>query len=240
MIRTRLAEEKMLKVFSEKKLFSEHLFKWEDPYLPDKYDHNCFQYTGQPALDEFLKAVEYQRKKDDSFIKLQGHRPLSDDFGLEQSITVTMELRGSCRDWPGKDDLRFAAPSIEELEAIEVKHYGPLYGEDFARRNVRRLYDKLSYHGAYIDHRLVAACYSFSSDGMVCIDGLIVDEAYRRQKIATTLLAHIVKTNEGSVVFLHADESDTPKDMYRKMGFEITDRLYEYSCLDLNDQTILT
>lgn len=33
-------------------------------------------------------------------------------------------------------------------------------------------------------------------------------------------------------LFLHADDDDTPKEMYLKMGFEIVDRLYEYSCTD--------
>ena len=29
-------------------------------------------------------------------------------------------------------------------------------------------------------------------------------------------------------MFLHADADDTPKEMYRKMGFESVDELYEY------------
>ena len=82
---------------------------------------------------------------------------------------------------------------------------------------------------------LAASCYSFSSDGMVAIDGLIVDEDLRHQYIATSLIRHIAETNADKVLFLHADEDDTPKDMYLKMGFEITDRLYEYSCLDLKE-----
>ncbi len=139
-----------------------------------------------------------------------------------------MELKKSSIDWPKNDRLRFATPSIEELEQIEVKHFGPLYGESFTRRNVHRLYEKLQYHGAYIGNKLTASCYSFRLDGMTCIDGLVVDEAFRHQYIATTLIAHIAETNPNNVLFLHADEMDTPKEMYLKMGFEITDRLYEY------------
>ena len=36
-------------------------------------------------------------------------------------------------------------------------------------------------------------------------------------------------------LFLHADEDDTPKDMYLKMGFEIVDRLYEYTRTGIED-----
>ena len=231
--KTRIVEEKMARLFSEKKVFSEHLFKWEDDSLPDKYDHNCFEYTDQPTWEEFQKALDYQRSRGDRFIKLEGDQPLSNGFGLEPNITVTMELNRDTKEWKRNEEVRFAVPSIEELEAIEVKHFGSLYGESFTRRNIHRLYEKLQYHGAYLGDTLVGACYSFTADGMICIDGLIVDEAYRHQYIATALIAHIAETNPGSTLFLHGDEADTPKEMYLKMGFEITDRLYEYSCTDM-------
>jgi GNAT superfamily N-acetyltransferase len=232
--KTRIVEEKMARLFSEKKSFSEHLYKWEDPFLPDKYDHNCFEYTDQPTREEFQKAVDYQRNKGDNFIKLEGDHPLSDFFGLEPCVTVTMVLKKDTKKWTKNRNVRFAVPSLEDLESIEVKHYGLLYGESFTRRNARRLYDKFQYHGAYMGDQLVAACYSFGADGMTCIDGLIVDEEYRHQYIATALMAHIAETNADSILFLHADEEDTPKDMYLKMGFEITDHLYEYSCTNLH------
>ena len=230
---TRVVEEKMARQFSERKRFSENLFKWEDNDLPDKYDHNYFEYTGQPTREEFQKAADYQKSRGDHFIKLEGDHPLTEAFGLEPDITVTMELTDDTKGWTRNETVRFAVPSIEELETIEVKHYGPLYGEDFSRRNIRRLYEKLQYHGAYIGDTLVGACYSFCTDGMICIDGLIVDEAYRHQYIATTLMAHIAETHADYTMFLHAEEEDTPKEMYLKMGFEVTDRLYEYLRTDL-------
>lgn len=233
--KTRIVEEKMMELFSEKKPFSEHLSKWENDSLPDKYDDNCFEYTGQPELEEFQMAVDYQKDRGDNFIKLIGDHPLLDDFGLEKGITFTMELRNGTEGWNRNEEVRFASPSLDELEKIEVKHFGPLYGEDFTRRNIRSLYEKLQYHGAYIGDELIASCYSFSSDGMVAVDGLIVDEDHRSQYIATSLIRHIAETNADKTLFLHADEDDTPKDMYLKMGFEITDRLYEYSCLDLKE-----
>ena len=201
----------MAELFSERKPFSEHLFKWEDNLLPDKYDHNCFEYTDQPTKEEFRKALEYQRGRGDTFIKLEGDRPLADSFGLEPDITVTMVLKHDVREWKRNKNLRFAVPSIEELEEIELKHFGPVYGDSFTLRNVRRLHEKLRYHGAYMENVLVGSCYTFSWDGMVCIDGLIVDEAYRNQYIATSMIAHIAETYAGSTVFLHADEADTPK-----------------------------
>ena len=137
--------------------------------------------------------------------------------------------------WNVHPDIVFRRPDIAALEAIEVQHYGPVYGEDFSRRNIRRLYEKLPYHGAYLADKLVGAGYSFSADGMTCVDGLIVDTDHRKQYVATSLLAHIRDTHPEDILFLHADENDTPKDMYLRMGFEIVDRLYEYTRTGIND-----
>ena len=60
--------------------------------MPDKYDHNCFEYSGQPSLDEFIRALAYQKDRNAGFIKLKGDAPLSESFGLEAGITLTMIL----------------------------------------------------------------------------------------------------------------------------------------------------
>ena len=188
MIDTRSVEEKLARLFSTKQPFSEHLSKWEDPLLPDKYDHNCFEYSGQPTREELEKARQYQRDVGASFIKLEGDEPLPDRFGLDRSVTLTMVLRSAGQAWKTNPNLTFHTPMLAELEDIELRHFGPLYGEDFSRRNIRRLYDKLRYHGAYLNGKLVGAGYSFSDSGFTCIDGLIVDKAYRKRYIATSLI----------------------------------------------------
>ena len=230
--KTRNNERLLISLFSECRQFSGHLVKWEDKLLPDKYDQNFFEYCGQPTKDEFSKAVEYQKKIGAGFIKLEGDEPLSDSFGLEESVTLTMILRSDEAEWTVNTDLVFSTPSLTEAEAIDVKHFGPLYGEDFSRRNIRRQYEKLTYHGAYLDGKLVGMCYSFSSDGLTCIDGLIVDEAYRRRYVATSLIAYIKGRFPDTILYLHADEDDSPKEMYEKMGFETIDKRYEYLCTD--------
>ena len=232
--RIRSFEEKKAALFSVKKPFSEHLMKWEDAALPDKYDHNCFEYSDQPSREEFEKAAAYQKDKGAGFIKLQGYSPLEDAFGLEPGITLTMAFMEKEADWKKNKDVSIRLPSLSELEEIDVKHFGPLYGEDFSRRNIRRLYKKLEFHGAYLADKLVGACHSFSADGITCIDGLIVDDAHRHKYVATTLLRYIREKHPQDILMLHADNDDTPKDMYLKMGFIIADRLYEYSKIDIN------
>ena len=233
--KTRRVEEQMARLFCVRIPFSAHLAKWEDDLLPDKYDHNCFEYSDQLTTEEFEAALQYQKEKGATFIKLEGDAPLENSFGLEQGVTATMVLTKRHAQWLVNPDIVFRKPDITALEAIEVKHYGPVYGEDFSRRNIRRLYEKLTYHGAYLADKLVGAGYSFSADGMTCVDGLITDADYRRQYVATSLLAHIRDMHPKDTLFLHADEDDTPKDMYRKMGFEIVDRLYEYTRTGIDD-----
>lgn len=232
---TRIVEEKMAKLFSTCRPFSEHLKKWEDDSLPDKYDHNCFEYSGQPTLEEFSEAVSYQKGKGASFIKLEGDEPLSETFGLGTGVSLTLQLAGSHAPWSTNERLAFGEPTLEELEEIEVKHFGKLYGEDFARRNIRRSYDKLTYHGAYLNGDLVGAAYSYTDPehGLTCIDGLIVDEDHRGQYVATSLIAYVEDRYPDTRLFIHADDEDTPKEMYIKMGFETVDRLYEYLCVDI-------
>jgi len=83
------------------------------------------------------------------------------------------------------------------------------------------------YYVAYLDGKPAGACYAYAIDGYVVMDALVVREAFRKRYVATTLMKHIVSQFKEEM-FLHADADDTPKEMYRKMGFETVDELYEY------------
>ncbi|MBQ4208727.1 MAG: hypothetical protein II621_10520, partial [Clostridia bacterium] len=185
--RTRAAERAQALLFSSERPFSAHLTKWEDPLLPDKYDHNCFFCSGQPEKEEFAAALAYQRNRGAPFLKLESDAPLQNSFGLEESVTLTMTLRSACDGWRQNPRVTFGTPTLPEAEALEVRHYGPVYGEDFTRCNLRRLFGALTYHGAYLDGRLAGMCYTFEHEGCVCLDGLLTDETCRGQGVATTL-----------------------------------------------------
>ena len=230
----RACEKNLLLKFASCRPFSEHLMKWDDPKLKDKYDHNFFGYESQPAEEEFQAALLYQKKEKASFIKLQGYVPLENPFGLEENVCLTMQLMQETDGWKTNPNLTFHVPRLLELKEMERRHYGPLWGEDFAVRNVERLYEKLNYLGAYQNEKLVASCYYFSSGTYTCIDGLITAEEERHKYAATSLLAAVIRQVPGHTVFLHADANDTPKEMYLKMGFQIVDRCYEYMSNKIN------
>lgn len=231
--RTREAERQMARLFSSERPFSAHLTKWEDPLLPDKYDFNCFFCSGQPQAEEIAAALRYQKETGAAFLKLESDIPLQNSFGLEQSVTLTMALTAPCDGWNRNPFVTFGRPTLAEAEALEVRHYGPVYGEDFTRRNIRRMYRKLDYHGAYLNGRLAGMCYTFESGGCVCLDGLLTDERSRGKGVATTLLRQLAGQSKDKLFFLHADADDTPRQMYEKLGFRAVDTLYEYLCPDL-------
>ena len=66
--------------------------------------------------------------------------------------------------------------------------------------------------------------------------GPLVDEDFRHQYIAMTLMKHIAEKAQerGEILYLHADSEDTPKELYAKMGFQAVDKLYEYLCTDFS------
>lgn len=181
MIQTRRTDEKFLALFSVSHPFSEHLTKREDDQLRDKYDHNAFFYQGQPSEQEVRRALAYQKARGDGFLKLEGYAPLEKDFGLEREETLTMVLPNKVDPsaWKSAPNVTVGPPDPVQLEQNELRYYGPLYGEDFTVRNLCRLRQKLTYHGAYLDGKLAGSCYTYSYGGFTCMDGLLVDSEFR-------------------------------------------------------------
>ena len=121
--KTREFEQKVAGLFSVQKPFSEHLLKWEDPALPDKYDHNCFEYTAHPTAAELACALEYQKSLGAAFLKLEGNEPLENALGLEPGVTLTMALLEKETHWKHNEGLTFRTPALSELEgnALEAQ-----------------------------------------------------------------------------------------------------------------------
>ncbi len=238
----RHVEDTFAALFSEVKPFSANLLKKEDHVLYDKYDHNQFVVNGEVNLQEVKDAFAYQLNKGDDFIKFDSRKRLNEamvhEFDLEESITDTMVLEEGCG-WEENVDIYIKDLQFDDfgtdLIDLEVRHYGEAYGESFCKRNVEQLIDtvhkdaRLHYYGAFSGNELVGSVFAFCEGDYVMIDSLLVDEKHRHQLIATTLLKFIVQVFEGKTIFLHADEDDTPKEMYMNLGFVNKDVLYEYT-----------
>ena len=243
--RIRKAERSFKMLFSQKCAFSEHLEKWQDDDLYDMYDHNQFV----PLLDdttdkELEQAIAYQHQLGRGFLKLDTREKLdealTERFSLEKCCTETMLLRNKKENmarWKSNPDVIIhdsaSSDVLADLLQIDIETFASDYGEDFIRRRDARYVKKametpgFHYYVAYLDGKVAGSCYACAIDGYVVMDALVVREAFRKRYVATTLMKHIASQFKEEM-FLHADADDTPKEMYRKMGFETVDELYEY------------
>lgn len=243
--RIRKAERSFKMLFSQKCVFSEHLEKWQDDDLYDMYDHNQFvPLLDDPTDKELEKAVAYQRQLGRGFLKIDTREKLdealTERFSLEECCTETMLLRNKQKNieaWKCNPDVVIhdsaSSDVLADLLQIDIETFASDYGEDFIRRRDARYVKKametqgFHYYVAYLDRKPAGSCYACAIDGYVVMDALVVREAFRKRYVATTLMKHIASQFKEEM-FLHADADDTPKEMYRKMGFETVDELYEY------------
>ena len=243
--RIRKAERSFKMLFSQKCAFSEHLEKWQDDDLYDMYDHNQFvPLLDDPTDKELEQAIAYQHQLGRSFLKLDTREKLdealTERFSLEECCTETMLLRNKQKNieaWKCNPDVIIHDSASSDVLAgllqIDIETFASDYGEDFIRRRDARYVKKametqgFHYYVAYLDRKPAGSCYACAIDGYVVMDALVVREAFRKRYVATTLMKHIASQFKEEM-FLHADADDTPKEMYRKMGFETVDELYEY------------
>ena len=243
--RIRKAEQSFKQLFSQKRAFSEHMEKWQDDDLYDMYDHNQFvPLLDDPTGKELEQAIAYQRQLGRGFLKLDTREKLDEAlikcFSLEECCTETMLLRNKKENmarWKSNPDVIIydsaSGDVLADLLKIDIETFASDYGEDFIRRRDARYVKKameipgFHYYVAYLDGKPAGVCYAYAIDGYVVMDALVVREAFRKRYVATTFMKHIASQFKEEM-FLHADADDTPKEMYRKMGFETVDELYEY------------
>ncbi len=243
--RIRKAERSFKMLFSQKCVFSEHLEKWQDDDLYDMYDHNQFvPLLDDPTDKELEQAIAYQHQLGRGFLKIDTREKLdealTERFSLEKCCTETMLLRNKQKNieaWKCNPDVIIhdsaSSDVLADLLQIDIETFASDYGEDFIRRRDARYVKKametqgFHYYVAYLDRKPAGSCYACAIDGYVVMDALVVREAFRKRYVATTLMKHIASQFKEEM-FLHADADDTPKEMYRKMGFETVDELYEY------------
>lgn len=229
-------EEEFLKLFCKKYKFSEYLYKYEDKEIYDMYDHNFFVYNDKTTIAELEKAIQYQKTQKLDYFKLIADKKISrkilNQIGLKESCTLTMLHDNKTDRFKINDRVAIKTVTLQDLNAIEIKHYGKLYGEAFLRRRNKcflskaKENDNFNYYGAYINNKIAGVCYAYTYRDYTCLDSLLVDKRYRHKYVASTLIKYVKDSSE--FLFLHADNDDTPKKMYMKFGFKQLSKKYEY------------
>lgn len=81
----------------------------------------------------------------------------------------------------------------------------------------------------YYDKIPVGSCQLFLYNGIAKIEDFTVSPEYQRRGIGTTILKYVIDialSKKAELIYLSADEDDTAKEMYEKLGFEKVSESY--------------
>lgn len=220
------------------KPFNDHLRRWHSDVRPDQENNNFFFPIAPLVREDIEAAMELQKSRGLNDLLLRMNEPLEQSlkaqYGLEETVTYVMALtRKESQRWKENPAIEIRDIQTSDISAdlLDVSAVPEKY-RDAAYRNMRMVLEVAEAHPeyhwycAYLDGTHVGSAYALCHAGCVEMDDLWVDERFRNRYIATTIMKHIAETQEG-IMYLHADASRTPKDMYAKMGFEIVETVYE-------------
>lgn len=222
-----------------KERFSPNLYRWYSEVRPDHYNSNFFTPISDLTRQDVLAAVDFQKQRGINEVMFRTNCPVDRNCmnGFEYveysaHVMAMLVYRGHL--WQTNDcveirDIQTSDISADILDVSEV----PEQHRDAAYRNMKMVLDVAKTHPeyhwlcAYKDGKRVGTAYALEHKGFVEMDDLWVNEEYRYQRIATTIMKYVADHTDG-ILYLHATANATPKDMYAKMGFEILETIYEY------------
>ncbi len=228
------------KLVEDNELFS-HYLKTNYPYY---YDLNFIQLHFNPTKEEFVLLEEilkeYQHAEGQNHLKFYWPENTGLFIEVLEYLSVnSYEL--------GKLELLHVSPnqftqtssnsnvslhkvSLDSLESFIALNYQDdlAFGKEFALnkcdfyREQFQLPD-VSFWLAFIEDEPVGALILVSSEHFLEVDNLLTAASWRKQGIASELLAYVVKmaAQQEKEVILLADAEDTPREMYLKQGFEV-------------------
>ncbi len=178
------------------------------------YGHILFILADRIVLEEELKDFLLERKcKIDGNLFMKARTEIFKKFRENRDCVVKRAV-----------DSKTIEDSLE-VEYLETRKWG----EDFAKRKIERFGKVYSSDGVcpyvcYFDGKPVGVCEFFRDGSYVKFESLSILKEYRERGFATQMFRKMMEDafDMGvENVYLIAEESDMPKEMYRKMGFEI-------------------
>jgi len=222
-----------------KEQFNDNLYRWYSEVRPDHYNSNFFTPISELTRQDVLAAVAFQKQHGINEVMFSTNYPVDlsimDGYDcVEYSAHVMAILSDRSHLWQTNEGVEIRDIQTHDISAdiLDVSDV-PEKHRDAALRNMKMVLEVAKTHPeyhwlcAYKEGKRVGTAYAVEHNGFVEMDDLWVVEEYRHQRIATTVMKHIVDHTNG-IVYLHATANATPKDMYAKMGFEIVETVYEY------------
>lgn len=219
--------------------------RYFDNGLKGMYDHNFYVLKDVTLKDfEQFKTVKDIRGENHIKISSSNKIPLLLENGFIESVILTM-VNGDYKSINPKNNYSITFKNVREnpdiindVIANEILCYGNVYGISFCIKrwnhyfnNINEGNNGLNIFACYYGNTFVGSCYTFYSDGVVALDALITVEEHRNEYIASNLIKHIANFYQ-CPIYLHADEEETAKELYKKLNFVTIETTYDYLKID--------
>lgn len=215
-------EKEYLAMFAKTEEHNNYI-KVYDSIQPDKYYHNFYELKNDDDL-----LLSELINKNEGIICFKSNNPIKYKFqNRENNIYMHSCIRGI-------KSLKGSVGVVKELtdnnsEEVEEFLYndGLEYGEGYAKSNAKRLVELRNYKNMkafviYEDKKVIGYVHTFIYHDFAKIEDFFILDEYQRKGYGSTLFINAVnylKNNGVNDICLVADNEDTPKQMYEKMGF---------------------
>lgn len=242
-----------IQAFSEVTV-GEKIDQYADEHLVDMYAHNFSFIKKSCSLVEILKHIKEQEdaRKRKGFLQLyfEDGRTEQDIQSIVEATTFKLEVEtlgryrlqdnalvNSWREVEGcKVIVEADEKAVEDGVKLDVATDGERLGEDFCTRRARR-FGEVSInnphfynHLIYKDGQCIGNCVLFVHEGVAKVESFVILPEQRGKGYGITLFKAVCqKALEvgAKTIYLNADEEDTPKELYKKLGFEKVGVHYE-------------
>ena len=242
-------EDEYIKNFSDIENYSEFT-RYTDDALPDMYDYNCILINKFNDSKKMIEIIEnekiHQKQKHKDFCRVffemepslqncdDSYKSIEiehDGFYIYNSNKIPQwNVLNNCiikkvNDKTAEEDMVKINltydndPNIRDFIIRKSKHHNDVYMDKSKLLNC---------YICYYDNIPVSRCELFIKNNVAKIEDFVVLDEYQRRGIGTTVMQHLIKEAMDAnceLIYLVADEDDTPKEMYMNMGFsKIYDR----------------
>jgi len=234
-----LTEQKYLECFSEK-VENSNFIRFRDSLLPGMYAFNCtiIKDAGLACLEEVVKSeIKYSKDEGKDFCQIYMQFTTENIFDEKKEYEATamgyyaldFDAFFAPKIMPDCDILRLDTPKMAQdmlLHDLEVD--GEFIGEDFCTKRAKRRSDVylsnigLERYLCYSNNEIIGKCELFMCEGSAKIEDLEISPRYYHKGYGHALLSEVIRIAQcrgAKTIYLATDEADTPKEMYKKMGF---------------------
>lgn len=241
-------EDSYVRCFSTT-LENQDIIRYRDNQLRDMYMHN-FTYLksglNKEKLNQLIsEEIHIARQENIDFCRITMDEVLYMSYLDALNFKIEREHNGAyvyipmkSPEWniiDGYDIIKVSNSNmIEDIISMDLIHDSVSCGEDFCHRRPRRkgivyLSDQtLDSYIIYLNGIPVGKCDLFLYNGIAKIEDFSILPNYQHKKVGTTILKYLIDISlmqGANTIYLIADEDDTPKEMYEKLGFK---RVYDY------------